>query len=276
MEKKKIKIAAFNVNSIRARLELILNWLTHRGNDLDILCFQELKTPTENFPHSEFKARGYHCAVWGQKGYNGVATCSKFPPQEVRRGFGGKIAGEDSRIITTIFPYFSLINIYAPRGGEPASKKGIAKLEWYGQLFRFLETTFNLQDPLAVMGDFNIAPSNLDVFSPKKLAGTIGTLPEERQALARLFRLGLLDVFQALYPQQQQFTWWDYVGGAIWRNEGLRLDLCLSTARFLELVQDCYVDLWPRRRRAPTPSDHAPLIIELNLNKVNEPATQIN
>jgi len=134
MEKKKIKIAAFNVNSIRARLELILNWLTHRSNDLDILCFQELKTPTENFPHSEFKARGYHCAVWGQKGYNGVATCSKFPPQEVRRGFGGKIAGEDSRIITTIFPYFSLINIYAPRGGEPAStslrQPSISRILW--------------------------------------------------------------------------------------------------------------------------------------------------
>lgn len=266
MTDKKIKIATFNVNSIRARLSLILDWLTHRQDDLDILCLQELKATNDNFPFLEFEARGYHCAVWGQKGYNGVATCSKFAPQKIICGFGEKLEREESRIITTIFPLFTLINIYAPHGGEPGSEKGQNKLNWYEKLNNFLKISFSPEDALAIVGDFNIAPADLDVFSPQELAGTIGTLPEEREVLARLFTWGLIDVFRKLYPDQQQFTWWDYIGGAIWRDEGMRIDLCLSTPNFFKLVKDCYVDPWPRRRRRPTPSDHAPLIIEIALH----------
>jgi exodeoxyribonuclease-3 len=123
MPPKTLKICSFNVSSIRARVTLILDWLSHRGNDLDILCFQELKATLEDFPLTAFEERGYSCAIWGQKGYNGVATSSKVPPLAVQRGFAGKTEGDDSRIITTFFPEFTLINIYAPHGGEPGSKK---------------------------------------------------------------------------------------------------------------------------------------------------------
>lgn len=265
MPSKTLKICTFNVNSIRARLALILDWLSHRQNDLDILCFQELKATLEDFPRAPFEDRGYFCAVWGQKGYNGVATCSRSKPLFIQQGFNQGEEKEESRLITTTFPEFTLLNLYAPRGGEPGSQKWQSKLDWYNRLFEFIRDSFSPEQPLAVVGDFNVALTDLDVYSPEQLAGAIGTLPEERKAMRRLLEWGLIDAFRLLYPDKQEFTWWDYVGGAIWRNEGMRLDYLLGTPAFCELITDCYIDLWPRRRRRPTPSDHAPFIVELNL-----------
>ncbi|HHF42257.1 MAG TPA: exodeoxyribonuclease III [Candidatus Aminicenantes bacterium] len=258
-----LRIGTFNVNSIRARLSLILDWLTHRQDDLDIICFQELKATHDDFPLSPFEERGYFCAIWGQKAYNGVATCSRNRPLSIQRGFGQKEWDRESRLITTTFPEFTLVNLYAPRGGEPGSQKWRYKLNWYQHLLEFIQNSFSPEQPLAVVGDFNVALTDLDVYSPEELAGAIGTLPEEREAVRRLLDWGLVDIFRHLYPEKQLVTGGDYIGGDIWHNEGMLLDFVMGSPAFCQLITDCYVDLWPRRRRRPTPSDHAPFIVEL-------------
>ena len=260
-----MKICSFNVNSIRARKDLILEWLDHRDNDIDVLCFQELKTVDEGFPYEDFENLGYQCLVYGQKAYNGVAICSKLPANHVQKGLGFGDWEKQKRLIAARIEEIHLVNIYAPRGGERGEEKFEYKQNWYRSLIVFLDKNFTPEDPVVVCGDFNVAPQNIDVYSPDILADAIGTKPEERTAFEKLLEWGLTDSFRNLYPGQKQYTWWDYIGGAIWKNEGMRIDCFLTTSPLLEKTKNIEVDLWPRKRRKPTPSDHAPLIAELKL-----------
>lgn len=261
-----MKICTYNVNSIRARKDLVLQWLDHRGQDLDILCLQELKAEDEFFPFPDFEGLGYACEVSGQKTYNGVAICSKPPLEDIRKGFGDAAWDEQKRSIAARISGLTLYNLYVPHGGERGRDKFIFKLEWYKQLIRHLEQNHTPDDPLLLVGDFNVAYADIDVYSPEALSGSIGTMPEEREAFSRLLAWGLTDVFRTLHPESRQFTWWGYMGGAIWRDEGMRIDYALATAPLLERVKEIGVDLWPRKRRSPTPSDHAPLFITLDVS----------
>ncbi len=257
-----MKICSFNVNSIRARKDLILTWLDHRNNDIDVLCFQELKTIDEGFPQEDFKRLGYSCLVYGQKAYNGVSICTKTAPENASKGFGIKKFDEQKRIISAKIQGIHFINIYAPHGGQQGEDKFNYKQEWYKNLIEYLNTQYSSEDPVVILGDFNVAHEDIDVYSRDELEGSIGVLPEERFAFKKLLDWNLIDAFRYLHPDKIQFTWWDYIGGAIWKDHGLRIDYILHTESLKKRLKYIDVDLWPRKRRKPTPSDHAPLIAE--------------
>ena len=261
-----MKICTWNVNSVKARKSLILEWLKHRNNDIDILCFQEIKTVDKDFPYEDFERMGFECHVFGQKSYHGVAICAKTPPALVQKGFEEKDWDEQKRIILVKIEGINLINIYAPHGGERGTEKFEYKQGWYRRLITFLKNNFSPKDPVLILGDFNIAHQDIDVYSPEELADVIGTLPEERALFEELLNLRFNDIYRHFYPDKKQFTWWDYIGGAIWKDQGMRIDYILCTHPLLEKIKHIEVDLWPRRRKIPTPSDHAPLIIDLQNN----------
>lgn len=260
-----MKICTFNVNSIKARKDLLLDWLAHRGQDIDILCLQELKQIPENFPVQEFMQLGYQCEIFGQKTYNGVAICSKFPLTDVHCGFGEENWDIQSRILSAKFENISIINIYVPHGDLPGTEKFEYKQSWYKKLIEYLSRNYTSTDFLIVAGDCNVARTDCDVFSPEELAGTIGTLPEERQSFENLLNWGLIDTFRYLYPEKKQFTWWSYLNGSIWKDQGMRIDYILTVEKMLTQLKSIEVDLWPRKRKIPVPSDHAPLIAEFSI-----------
>ncbi len=262
-----MKICSFNVNSIRARKDLILSWLEHRNNDIDVLCFQELKTVDEGFPYEDFTELGYQCLVYGQKAYNGVAICTKIEPDTSSKGFGTKKWDEQKRIISAKIKGIHLINIYAPRGDLRGEDKFIYKQEWYKNFMGHLNAQYSPEDPIIILGDFNVAHEAIDVYSSDAMKGSISFLPEERAAFNGLLDWNLKDAFRSLHPNKIQFTWWDYIGGAIWRDQGLRIDYILCTDTLLKNLKYIDVDLWPRKRQKPTPSDHAPLIAEFDIQE---------
>ncbi len=259
-----MKLCTFNVNSIRARKDLLFTWLEHRGHDLDVLCFQELKAEDVFFPWDEFQDLGFSCAVSGQKAYNGVAICSKLPQENVVKGFGENPWDQQKRLIGAQIKGLTLYNLYVPHGGLRNDDKFVYKQEWYARLMAFLEQHHSPDQPLLLVGDFNVALRDEDVYSAEALKDTIGTLPEEREAFTKLLSWGLTDVFRFHHPDSRQFTWWGYMGGAIWKDAGMRIDYALCTAPILDRITEVAVDLWPRKRRSPTPSDHAPLILTLD------------
>lgn len=259
-----MKICTYNVNSIRARKDLVLQWLDHRGQDIDVLCLQELKAVDGLFPRPEFEGLGFTCAVSGQKAYNGVAICAKPALQEVRKGFGDPKWDEQKRSIAARISDFTLYNLYVPHGGERGQDKFLFKLGWYEHFIRFLGENHRPDEPMLLVGDFNVAHADPDVYSAEALFDTIGTMPEEREAFSSLLGWGLTDVLRHFHPDSRQFTWWGYMGGAIWRDEGMRIDYALATPALLERIVEIGVDLWPRKRRSPTPSDHAPLVLTLD------------
>jgi len=260
-----MKICTFNVNSLKARKDLILEWLNHRENDIDILCFQELKGVEELFPYQDFEKLGYSCLVSGQKAYNGVAICSKLSAERLFEKEIEDSWDEQKRIIAAKISGLNIFNIYAPHGDERGAEKFNYKMDWYEKLRSFLDKHFTKDDPIILVGDFNVAREDRDVWSPEELRDTIGTMPEEREKFEDLLGWGIIDYFRQIYPEKQQFTWWNYIGGAIWRDQGMRIDYVLCTKPLIEKIKDLEVDLWPRKRRTPKPSDHAPLIATLDM-----------
>ncbi len=256
-----LKIVSYNVNSIRSRTELIGLWLEHRNYDIDILCMQELKATEEQFPFDFFKQLGFECAINPQKRYNGTGICSKIKPLKTVIQTGDEILDAQSRFIYQQFPGFHLINIYAPHGDFPPSEKFDFKMEWYDRLLKWIDRHFDpLTDKVILTGDFNVTFDDRDVYDPELLKNSIGTMPQEREKLMKLMQWGFLDAFRVLYPDKQQFTWWDYQGAKIWKNEGMRIDHILITPPLKEHLSDVEVDLWPRRKNKIKPSDHAPVI----------------
>jgi exodeoxyribonuclease-3 len=255
-----LKICTFNVNSIRSRKKLIINWLEHRNKDIDVLCFQELKVIEEDFPYEDFEKSGYKCEVFGQKAYNGVAICSKVPLENQKRGFGDERWDEQKRLVSARVGEINIINVYAPHGDLRGTDKFHYKLDWYEKFLSHLKENYSPDEKIVIVGDFNVAVEDRDVYDVEVLRDVIGTMEEERKAFKELLSWGLVDAFRALYPEKQQFTWWDYIGGAIWKDEGMRIDYILCTKPQVDKLKDVEVDLWPRRRRTPTPSDHTSLI----------------
>ncbi|NPA43735.1 MAG: exodeoxyribonuclease III [Chlorobi bacterium] len=256
-----MKVCGFNVNSVRARLPLLEAWLEHRGNDLDILCMQELKAEEDQFPFDFFKRFGFTCYINAQKRYNGVGTCTKPLPEEVLTQFGHPLLDAEKRLLYTRYPFFHLINLYAPHGDVRGTEKFEFKLRWYDALREWIAARFDLErDKVVLVGDFNITFDDADVFDPVLLADTIGTMPEEREKLKALLDLGFVDAWRRLRPGEVQYTWWDYKGARIWKNEGMRIDFVLVSRALLPHLEAVEVDMWARRKNKIKPSDHAPVI----------------
>ena len=259
-----ISIATFNVNSVKARLPNLLAWLD--SNPIDIVLLQELKCIDEAFPAMELEERGYNLAIHGQKTYNGVAICSKFPIDEVTRGLGGDDADDHARYIEAIISIpgnaLRVASAYVPNGQDVASDKFPYKLKFYDRLLAHWREQLKLNEIAVLGGDFNCAPQPLDVYDAKKLDGTVCYHPAERSRLRALMNLGFYDAFRVKHPDARQFSWWDYRMNGYAQNHGLRIDHLLLSAMAVDRLQDCVIDEAPRREEKP--SDHAPVVCYLN------------
>jgi exodeoxyribonuclease-3 len=254
------KIASFNTNSIRARLPIVLDWLTQEKPD--VLCLQETKVQDPDFPKADFAAAGYQSVFKGQKSYNGVAILSRHPLQET--SFYLSAPDEEARFIRAEVKEIQLINVYVPQGFEVGSEKFGYKLKWLENLRAWLQANYKPESPLLMMGDFNVALEAIDVYDPEKLKGEIGFHPEEQKRMRALLQWGLVDVLRLHKPQGGQYTFWDYrIPNAFKRNMGWRIDYILATPSLAKLSQTAWIDTEPRI--VEKPSDHTFLIAEFKL-----------
>jgi exodeoxyribonuclease III len=250
-----MKIATWNVNSIKPRLEHVLTWLDTQSTD--VLVLQEIKTVCEKFPLMEFEGSGYHIITNGQKTYNGVAILSKSEPSNIQTSLSD-FDDPQRRVLFADIDGVRVMDVYVPNGSEVGSDKYEYKLAWLDALTRDVETAMAEQKHVVLLGDFNIAPADLDVYDPDKWQDRILCSDAERDALTRLLDLGLHDVFRELSPDTQQFSWWDYRQAAFRRNMGLRIDLILASKLLMNSAKSCTIDTEPRGWERP--SDHAPVV----------------
>jgi len=254
-----MKIATWNVNSVRARQERLLEWL--RTRKPDILCLQELKCTDADFPTDAVREVGYHAAIHGQKTYNGVAILAKEEPRDVVKGLSDGVDDTHARLIAATVGGIRVVSAYAPNGQSVDSEQYHYKLQWYERLRRYLDTRHQPGEPLVLGGDWNVAPADLDTYDPKEWEGQTLFTAKEKAALQRVCDFGLQDSFRQLYPDVQKFSWWDYRMLAFPKNRGLRIDHLYVTAPLVpRLVQ---VDVDREERKGKQPSDHAPVWLEL-------------
>lgn len=253
-----MKIATWNVNSLRVRLPHLADWL--KANPVDVIGLQEIKLQDAQFPQAEIEALGYRAAVFGQKTYNGVAFLSRSELAHVSRGIPG-FTDEQSRVIAATVDGVRLINVYVPNGQAVGSEKYAYKLRWLAALRDYLRDELARHKQLAVMGDFNIAPTDDDVHDPTAWAGSVLCSEAERAAFRELLATGLTDSFALFAPPAQRFTWWDYRAAAFQRNMGLRIDHILVSRDLAGRCDVHHID--PTPRRLDKPSDHAPVCLHL-------------
>ncbi|MBN1208634.1 MAG: exodeoxyribonuclease III [Myxococcaceae bacterium] len=254
-----MKIATWNVNSVRARQERLLNWL--KAHQPDVLCLQELKCEEQAFPTEAVRELGYHAALHGQKTYNGVAILSKAEPLDVLRGISDGVEDSQSRVIAATVSGVRVLSVYAPNGQAVDSPAYEYKLDWYMRLRRYLDTRHNADQPMVLCGDWNVAPENIDTWDPALWEGQTLFTVKERDALQRLCAFGLTDTFRKLHPDEQKFSWWDYRMLAFPKNKGLRIDHIFATAPVVERLVKVEIDR--EERKGKQPSDHAPVWVEL-------------
>lgn len=255
-----MKIATWNVNSLKVRLPHVLEWLaTHQP---DVLVLQEIKQTTDLFPADELAAAGYDGLASGQKTYNGVAVISRRPPLDAVTDFPD-FDDPQRRVLATTIDDVRIINLYVPNGSEVGSEKYDYKLSWLSALRGFLDSELKRHGKLVVLGDFNIAPADEDVYDPEKWGDAILCSPKERAALVELLDLGLTDVFRKFEQPEKSFSWWDYRAAGFRRNAGLRIDLILTNDAMAKRCRKSYIDREPRAWERP--SDHAPVVAEFDV-----------
>ncbi len=254
-----MKIATWNVNSMNVRKPHVVEWL--QNHDPDVLVLQEIKQLTEKFPADEIAELGYRSIASGQKTYNGVAVISKSPADDPVTDFPD-LDDPQRRILASTIDGVRVINLYVPNGSEVGSEKYDYKLNWLASLQRFLQNEMDRHENVVVLGDFNIAPADADVYDPGKWGDAILCSPQERAALAGLLALGLSDVFRNFEQAEQTFSWWDYRAAGFRRNAGLRIDLILASEAMAQRCTASYVDKEPRAWERP--SDHAPVVAEFD------------
>jgi len=252
-----MKIATWNVNSLRVRLPHVLDWL--KTEQPDVLALQEIKLVDELFPHDALREAGYTCVVSGQPTYNGVAVLARQPMRDVVTDIPG-FDDPQRRVLAVTIDDVRVVNLYVVNGEAVGSEKYAYKLAWLDALAAWLAEESARHPRLVVLGDFNIAPDDRDVFDPAKWEGKILCSEPERTALARLHELGLVDVFRQFEQEEKTFSWWDYRMNGFKRNLGLRIDLILASRSMAEQCRASYVDKTPRGWERP--SDHAPVIAE--------------
>jgi exodeoxyribonuclease-3 len=264
-----MKIATWNVNSIRTRLMQVVHWL--QDNPVDVLCLQETKVVDADFPRSPFTDLGYDSYLSGQKAYNGVAILSQTPLIEVSAGFAPilgrnsdvSLLDEQKRVITGVLESgLRIVNLYVPNGAAVGSEKYHYKLHWLKVLREYLQTLLSKQPgALLLCGDINIALEDRDIHDPQDRENQIMASEPERQALRAVLELGLADAFRKFTTEAGHFSWWDYRAASFRRNRGWRIDHHYLTPDLYERAIACTIDISPRK--LPQPSDHAPAIVEL-------------
>ena len=255
-----MKIAAWNVNSLKVRLPHLLDWLAEAQPD--VVCLQELKLEDQNFPRAEIEAAGYHAAFAGQKTYNGVALLAKAPIGEVTVG-NPLFADEQKRLISGTVDGIRVVCAYMPNGQEVGCDKYDYKLRWLAALADWLSSELQAYPRLALCGDYNIAPDERDVHDPQRWQDCILVSEPERAAFRRFIELGLVDSFRLFAQPEKTFSWWDYRMLGFQKNQGLRIDHILLSAPLAAQCSAAGIDRAPRKRERP--SDHAPVWASLTV-----------
>lgn len=252
-----MRIATWNVNSIRARIDAVVDWL---GRALpDVLCLQETKVADDDFPTDELQRLGYAVAMAGQKTYNGVAIASRLPMKDVSIGLAGGERDAEKRLIAATVGGVRVLSAYVPNGKSVDSPSFAAKLDFMERL----ALTLTPLGTVALCGDFNIAPDERDVFDPDAMRGQLHFHPDEHRALARLTALGLVDAYRLHHTEGGRYSWWDYRGGGLQKNQGLRIDLVLLSR---DLADRCtHAEIDQAERLKDKPSDHAPVVVDVAL-----------
>jgi exodeoxyribonuclease-3 len=253
-----VKLATWNVNSLRVRLPHLLDWLA--ANSPDAMCLQETKCEEAQFPAMELAAAGYCALHNGQRTYNGVAILTRADSLEVCRAIPG-FADDQSRVLAADYEGVRVISVYVPNGQAVGSDKYEYKLAWMAALARWLEGELARHPRIAVMGDFNVAPEDRDVHDPQLWAGRVLFSLPERAALHRLVELGFVDAFRLFEQPERSFTWWDYRMLAFRRKQGLRIDHVMLSPALAAQCRSCTIDTTPRKLERP--SDHAPVVCEI-------------
>ncbi len=255
-----MKIATWNVNSLNVRLPHVLEWLG--AHSPDVLVLQEIKQLTENFPGEALAEAGHRSLASGQKTYNGVAVIAKQEPVDPITDLP-TFEDPQRRILAATIDGIRVVNLYIPNGSTVGSEKYAYKLSWLAALRDFLAEELDRHEKLVVLGDFNIAPADEDVYDAQKWGEAILCSPKERAALKELLKLGLSDVFRQFEQPENAYSWWDYRAAGFRRNMGLRIDLILATAALSKNCTASYVDKEPRAWERP--SDHAPVVAEFDI-----------
>ena len=262
-----MRIATWNVNSVRTRLDQVVAWLQQERPE--VLCLQETKVTDELFPRAAFEALGYQVVISGQKAYNGVALLSLLPLDDVQVGFEALLPGdpeapglsEQKRVISGLVDGVRVLNLYVPNGSSLSSEKYAYKLEWLACLQRYLAVQETQGDPLCMVGDFNIGPEDRDLPDPKRQTGGIMASQAEREALQRVVGDRLSDVFRVFESDTGHWSWWDYRSGAWDRDKGWRIDHIYLTDDLLSCATGCLIHKATRGNEQP--SDHAPVVVNL-------------
>ena len=252
-----MKIATWNVNSIRMRQEHVANWL--KNTQCDVLLVQELKCTEEKFPYDVFEGLNYNISVYGQAAYNGVAVLSKYPIETISKGIP-RFEHEEARYIEVFTNNMTVASVYVPNGGDVGSKKFKFKRLFYDQLRQYLSQRIFEEDNFIIGGDFNVALEDIDVYSPETLKDKTCFTNSERLSLNSLINLGFIDSFR-LNSQEQVFSWWDYRGGSFQKNHGMRIDYTFISPALLKRHKKTYID--KEERSLDKASDHVPVVCEV-------------
>ncbi|HEX2737440.1 MAG TPA: exodeoxyribonuclease III [Acidimicrobiia bacterium] len=257
-----MRLATWNVNSLKMRLPRVEEWLQYAQPD--VLCLQETKLTDDAFPQLSFSALGYDSVHHGQGQWNGVAILSRVGISDVTSGFDRERVDPyegDARLLAATCGEVRVVSVYVPNGREVGTEFYERKLAWLGCLREWLDATAQPSDPVAVLGDFNVAPEDRDVWSPKAFRGSTHVTQPERDELTRLREWGMVDAFRALYDGDRLFSYWDYRRGDFHEHRGMRIDLVYVTAPLAARLQWAIVDRNARKGKGP--SDHAPVVIDL-------------
>ncbi len=258
-----MRIATWNVNSVCARVPRLVEWL--QAVRPDVVCLQETKCAEGEFPSEAVEPLGYQVAAYGWDHWNGVALLSRVGLSEVAKGLPGEpgFPHPEARAIAATCGDVRLWSVYVPNGRQPGHPHYAYKLEWLAALPEAVVGDLKVDRPFAICGDFNIAPTDADVWDPLAFANSTHVTPEERQALADLQALGLRDIVPRPLKYDRPFTYWDYRAGMFRKNFGMRIDLVYANHPFATAVRDAYVDREARKGKAP--SDHAPVVVDVNV-----------
>ncbi len=254
-----VKIATWNVNSVRAREPLVVDWL--RRTEPDVLCLQETKVVDDDFPTDELQRLGYSVAMAGQRTYNGVAILSRDTIRDISVGLHDDAPDAERRVIAASVAGVRIFCVYVPNGKSVDSPSFPYKLEWLRRLRETLDRSTRPDQDVVVCGDFNIAPDERDLFDPDERRGQVHFHPDEHAALARLLDFGLVDAFRLHHSEGGLYSWWDYRAASFRRNAGMRIDLVLASQALAARCTSAHLDIEERRREKP--SDHIPVVVEV-------------
>ena len=253
-----MRIATWNVNSLKARLPKVTEWLER--SRVDVLLMQETKLADDAAPEMAFRMSGYELAHHGEGRWNGVAIASRVGLTEIQRGFTGDVDPDGARFVSALCGGVRVASLYAPNGREVGSEFWLAKLRWFARLRAWLDARDPVE-PLVLGGDFNVAPTDLDVWDPAAFQGATHVTAEERAAFAALLDWGLVDVYREHHPEGGRFSWYDYRAGAFHKGQGMRIDHVLATRPLVARVTAAEIDR--EARKNPIPSDHAPVLMDI-------------